>query len=134
MTQPFDDTERRKFKRFVFSSRDEVYGEFKLPGIQAEPGVFKIADIGAGGLRAVVPKELAKVVSEGHLIFLNEVKGRSRLALVSRVGLKVRWVLSHPALDHAMIGCEFLDLSAENRALINDFVESESAAGSASKP
>lgn len=134
MKDSSEKTERRKFKRFVFSPRDEVYGEFKFPGLLEDPAVLKIADIGAGGLRAVVPKDLAADVGEGHFIFLIEIKGRSRLELVARVGLKVRWVLSHPALAHAMIGCEFLDLSDENRAQIDDFVESELTSGPPSKP
>jgi c-di-GMP-binding flagellar brake protein YcgR len=125
MTDPSENTERRRFKRFVFSPSDDVYGEFKLPGILESPAVFKIGDIGAGGLRVIVSKEIAAGMAEGHVIFLNEIRGRSRLELVARVGLKVRWLLSHPALAHAMVGCEFLDLSDEDRQRIDDFVESE---------
>jgi c-di-GMP-binding flagellar brake protein YcgR len=125
MTDPSEGADRRKFKRFVFAADDEVYGEFKLPGLYEAPTRFKIADIGAGGLRVIVSKETAAVVREGHLIFLNRIQGQSRLELVARVGLKIRWVLSHAALAHAMLGCEFIDLSDENREQIDAFVESE---------
>ena len=125
MTDPSEGAERRKFKRFVFAADDEVYGEFKLPGLYEAPTRFKIADIGAGGLRVVVPKESAAVVREGHLIFLNRILGQSSLDLIARVGLKVRWVLTHAALAHAMLGCEFIDLPDESRDQIDAFVVSE---------
>jgi c-di-GMP-binding flagellar brake protein YcgR len=125
MNNSSEGAERRKFKRFVFAADDEVYGEFKLPGLYDAPTRFKIADISAGGLRVIVPIETATVVREGHLIFINQILGRSRLELVARVGLKVRWVLSHDALAHAMLGCEFIELSDENRDQIDAFVTSE---------
>lgn len=125
MSESSEGAERRKFKRFVFATDDEVYGEFKLPGLYEEPVRFKIADIGAGGLRVIVSKETGAVVREGHLLFLNRMQGRSRLEVIARVGLKVRWVLSHIALEHVMLGCEFIDLSDEKRNQIDAFVESE---------
>ncbi len=118
-------TERRQFKRVVFSASDNVLGEFDLPGISDEIISFKILDLSAGGLRFVLPRDDCGDIDVGNKLFLQKIKGMSRLEFVSRMELEVKWILDNPAFENVMIGCEFLNVSETVRMQIDQFVETE---------
>ena len=123
-----DGTERRKFKRIVFSAQDEVMGAVAFPEHAGKSFTCKIADIGAGGLRFIIAKDDApKALAVDSTLLLHEIKGRSPLEIVGDVELQVRWVMEHEMLDHLAFGCEFVRITEDLRAQIDRFVESELA-------
>ena len=118
-------TERRQYKRVVFSASDNVLGEFKLSGDSDEVISVKILDLSAGGLRFALPRDACGDIDVGYNLFLQYIKGISRLEFVSRMELEVRWILDNPAFENVMIGCEFLSVSGTVRNQIDQFVETE---------
>jgi hypothetical protein len=93
MEKDYDGSEKRKFKRIVFSAKDEVMGVFTLPGFVDDLVSHKIADISAGGLRFILPRGDDLKVGIGDTFFLHEIKGKPQLAFVADIDLEVKWVM-----------------------------------------
>ena len=125
MDKNYDGSEKRKFKRIVFSAKDEVMGVFTFPGPADDQFTYKIADIGAGGLRFILPRDDDLKVSIGDTFFLREIKGKSQLEFVDGIELEVKWTMDHEIFEHIMIGCEFVNIAEDVRKQIDQFVESE---------
>jgi c-di-GMP-binding flagellar brake protein YcgR len=122
-----DGSERRKFKRIVFSAKDAVMGAFKFTGLWDKLVSYKIADISAGGLRFILPRDDDLQISTHDTLFLREIKGKSQLEFVAGIELEVKWVMDHEMFEHLMIGCEFVTIAEDVRKQIDQFVESELA-------
>ncbi len=128
MGKDYKGSEKRKFKRIVFSAKDDVMGVVTFPEKPDDPIFYKISDIGAGGLRFILPKSNApEIISFNDTLFLREIKGKSPLEMVAGVQLEVRWVMHHEMFDHMVIGCEFVDLAEDVSRQIDEFVEAELA-------
>lgn len=126
MEKKYAGSEKRKFKRIVFSAKDEVMAVVTFPEKPDDPVFYKISDIGAGGLRFMLPKSDApEIISFNDTLFLHEIKGKSPLEMVAGVQLEVRWVMHHEMLDHMVIGCEFVNIAEDVSRQIDQFVESE---------
>ena len=127
MEKDYTGSEKRKFKRIVFSAKDEVMGVFAFPGFVDDLGSYKIADISAGGLRFILPRDDAFQITANDTLLLREIKGKSQLEFVAGIEITVRWGMDHEMFEHLMIGCEFVDISQAARTQIDQFVESELA-------
>jgi c-di-GMP-binding flagellar brake protein YcgR len=127
MDNNYNGFERRKFKRIVFSAKDEVMGLFTVPGIADDRVSYKIADIGAGGLRFILPRDDDLKVSIGNTLFLHEIKGKTQLEFAADIKLEVKWTMDHEIFQHIMIGCEFIHMTEAVQKQIEQFVESELA-------
>ena len=127
MEKDYDGSERRKFKRIVFSAKDEVMGAFKFSGLSDKLVSYKIADIGVGGLRFILPRDDDLKISIGDAFVLHEIKGKTQLEFAADIELEVKWVMDHEMFAHLMIGCEFVTITEDARKLIDQFVESELA-------
>ncbi len=125
MDKNHNGSERRKFKRIVFSATDEVMGMFTFPKVADDLISYKIADISAGGLRFILPRENDLKISTGDKFFLREIRGRTKLDFVADIELEVKWVMDHEMFEHIMIGCEFLNISEAVQTQIDQFVELE---------
>ncbi len=125
MDKNHDGSERRKFKRIVISATDEVMGAFKFTGLPDKLVSYKIADVSAGGLRFILPRDDDLQISTHDTLFLREIKGKSQLEFVVGIELEVKWVMDHEMFAHLMIGCEFLNTSESVQKQIDQFVESE---------
>ena len=117
--------DRRKFKRILFSAEEEVTGVVSLSGADDETVAFKIADLSAGGLRFLTQKTDSGNIKMGDTLLLQTIDGKSQLDFISDLQLEVRWIMDDPRFAHAMIGCEFSDISDSDREHIEQFVESE---------
>jgi c-di-GMP-binding flagellar brake protein YcgR len=127
MEKDYTGSEKRKFKRIVFSAKDEVMGVFAFPGFVDDLGSYKIADISAGGLRFILPRDDAFQIAANDALLLREIKGKFQLEFVAGIEIKVKWVMDHEMLEHLMIGCEFVDISPTVQTQLAEFVESELA-------
>ena len=123
MNRNIKGVDRRRFKRIAFSASDEIAGRVLLPN-DAE-ALFKIADIGAGGLRFIPLRNEAVGIKPGTHIFLNRIQGYTRLRFLSRLKLIVRWIIDESQFAHVMIGCEFVNISDKQRHQIDLFVAAE---------
>jgi c-di-GMP-binding flagellar brake protein YcgR len=127
MEKDYDGSEKRKFKRIVFSAKDEVMGAFTFPKVADDMISYKIADISAGGVRFILPRGGDLKVGIGDTFFLHEIKGKSQLEFVADIELEVKWTMDHEMFEHIMIGCEFVTIAEDVRKQIDQFVESELA-------
>ena len=128
MEEVYEGTERRKYKRIVFSATDEVTGVVTWPESGDKPFSYRISDIGAGGMRFILTKDNApEIISFNDTLYLTEIKGKSQLAFVTGVQLEVRWVIEHDMFEHMVIGCEFIEIAEDVQKQIDDFVASEIA-------
>jgi c-di-GMP-binding flagellar brake protein YcgR len=127
MEKDYAGSEKRKFKRIVFSAKDEVMGVLAFPGFADDLGSYKIADISAGGLRFILARDDAFQITANDTLFLREIKGKFQLEFVAGIEIEVKWVMDHEMFEHLMIGCEFVDISPTVQRQIDQFVESELA-------
>jgi c-di-GMP-binding flagellar brake protein YcgR len=127
MEKGYDGSERRKFKRIVFSAKDEVMGVFKFSGLPDKSVSYKLADFSAGGLRFILPRNDELNVSIGDTFFLHEIKGRTQLEFSTYIELEVKWTMDHEIFQHIMIGCEFIHMTETFQKQIERFAESELA-------
>ena len=126
--QDYNGTERRKFKRIVFSARDEVFGVFKLSGSPDQRVSYKIADISAGGLRFILPRGDDPTINIGDTISLCEITGKTKLELDGDIEMEVKWTMDHEMFQHIMVGCEFIHMTEVLKEQLEQFAESESSA------
>ncbi len=126
MEKNYNGSERRKFKRIVFSAKDEVMGAFTIPG-RSDLVPYKIADISVGGLRFILPRDDVLKVSIGDTFFLHQIKGRTQLEFSSDIELEVKWTMDHEIFQHIMIGCEFVRMNQVVHKQVEKFAESELA-------
>ena len=125
MEKDYDGSERRKFKRVVFSAKDEVMGVFTFPGSATDQFTYKIADIGAGGLRFILPRDDDPRVSIGDTLFLHQIRAKTNLEFAADIELEVKWTIDHEIFQHIMIGCEFTHITEAFQKQIEQFAESE---------
>jgi c-di-GMP-binding flagellar brake protein YcgR len=115
--------DRRRFKRIAFTASDEIAGRVLLPN--DSEAIFKIADIGAGGMRFIPLRKEAVELIPGAQLFLTRIQGSTRLKFLSRLKLIVRWIIDEAQFSHVMIGCEFFDISEMQKHQIDLFVAAE---------
>ena len=125
MEKDYDGSERRKFKRVVFSAKDEVMGVFTFRGSAADQFTYKIADIGAGGLRFILPRDDDPRVRIGDTLFLHQIRAKTNLEFAADIELEVKWTIDHEIFQHIMIGCEFTHITEAFQKQIEQFAESE---------
>jgi len=126
MSAEFEGANRRKFNRMLFSAQDDVFGIVSLQASDAQTYIFKIADIGAGGLRFIVQRTNLPAIGRGDRLHLRAVGGLTQLDFVGRLELEIRWLLDEPAFAHVVVGCQFTDISETLQRQIDEFVRLES--------
>jgi hypothetical protein len=127
MAKKYEGLEKRKFKRIIFSAKDEVVGVFTFSGNPDKRVSYKIADISAGGLRFILPRDDELKISNDDTISLHEITGKTKLELDGVIQLEVKWTMDHDMFQHIMIGCEFIHVNEVFQERLEYFVESELA-------
>ena len=125
MDHNHDGPERRKFKRIVFSARDEVIGVFTFSGSPDKRVSYKIADISAGGLRFILPRDADLKINVGDTISLHEITGKKKLEIDGDIWLEVKWTMDHDMFQHIMVGCEYIHVTEVFQEQLEAFAESE---------
>ncbi len=127
MKSVYDGDDRRQFKRIMFSAADEIFGVLQLPN-DVEVA-FKIADIGAGGLRFIPQREESVGIRSGTTLLLLRTEGQKQLKFLSGIKLVVKWIIDESQFAHVMIGCEFAACTENLRRQIDAFVVAETKEG-----
>ncbi len=122
--------EKRKHVRVYFSPNEEVQGGFAIPG-QGQAHFFApLLDLSLGGLNfSLTREEGAAALQVGSSLVLSELRQGGRLLSDQEVPVRVRWVVTHPFLDHVSFGCEFQELGGPGRQLLEGFVAERLRAG-----
>ncbi len=125
MKKQFDGPEKRRFQRAVFSIGDGVIGVFSSNGLKNDSIAASIANLSAGGLQFILPRDTSPEISTGDHFILREIRGTTDLRFVSNLELEVKWVMDLQIFEHIGIGCEFLNASDAIMDQIDRFVDSE---------
>ena len=126
MEMDYDGAEKRKFKRIVFSVKEEVLGVVAWPEDPRGLRTYQVSDISAGGIRFILSKgDAPQIIDHNDSLYLREIKGKPQLDFVAALQLQVRWVIEHEMFEHIVLGCEFVDITEDVQNQIDLFVESE---------
>ena len=125
MEKDYHGSEKRRFKRIVFSVKDDVKGVFTFPKITDDRVLFKIADIGAGGLRFILARDDDLKLNIGDTFFLHEIRGKNKLEFTADIQLEIKWMMDHEIFQHIMVGCEFIHIIVDFQKQLEQFAESE---------
>jgi len=123
MERVHDGDDRRRFKRIMFSAADEIVGLVQFPN-DVEVA-FKIADIGAGGLRFIPQRDEAVGIRSGTTLLLLRIQGKKQLKFLSGIKLVVKWIIDESQFAHVMLGCEYATCTENIRRRIEAFVAAE---------
>jgi len=123
MPDEFEGANRREFKRIPFSPSEEVLGVVSLTETDRDIYHFKIADIGAGGLRFIVRREDLPTIDYGNRLFLKSINGESQLAFLCPQELEIMWFLDKRIFTYVLIGCRFKKISKDKQQRVDEFIE-----------
>jgi c-di-GMP-binding flagellar brake protein YcgR len=133
--------EKRKFARAYFSSSDDVTGTIVIPGRITSPGRDNISppaiggnpresglsgnitDLSIGGLYLVLKRGAAQQMKVGDILTLKEVRATILYNLELNIDMRIRRIHNYEFVAHVGWGCEFVEISAEDRAVIRQLVD-----------
>lgn len=105
-------TEKRAYKRFVFSKGTEVKATLIMAGGHGTVEA-KILNISKGGLGLAARKiERDKFGEESEMSLLG-ISGGDGLICLKGQKVKIKWVLNYEPLENLGIGCEFVNLNSD---------------------
>lgn len=114
---------RRRFERIFFSAEDRITGSFSLADFSVYSDAA-VMDLSVGGIRLTIGKDEFSHLKEGERLRLIQLEGAFGLEHISHIEMEVRWVLSHPSLNHIGVGCHFLNPTPEVTEHIRVFMAS----------
>ncbi len=115
-----DFAEKRKYPRIYFPKEQEMRAKiFDRTG--TERFFVKILNISEGGVQLTC-KRMDHISLKGHPpLLLSGISGLDALNSITNLSMEVRWVMDNDYFDHILLGCEFIEISAENRKILRKF-------------
>ena len=114
---------RRKFKRALFNAEDSIMAKFSIPGGHKKPISARVLNLSEGGIHVTVAANDLENIVAGKRLILLQIKGPVPFEYLVSIDSEVKWVVNHPILEHAGIGCEFKNVSASSCVQLRSFVE-----------
>jgi c-di-GMP-binding flagellar brake protein YcgR len=114
--------ERRRYTRIFFSPEDNMSGKIRMADGSMREFSVHLMNISAGGL-AFRPMDGELSVNEGDKLLLTGITGRKSMEISDEIELVVRWTAAIPACESFGAGVEFVNISDEMRARIEDFMK-----------
>jgi c-di-GMP-binding flagellar brake protein YcgR len=115
--------EKRKFQRAYFSSTDDVTGHIIIPGRTPPPLIGNITDLSIGGLYLVLKRDKARQIEVADTMTLKEIRATTLHRLELNIDMQIRRIHNYEFVEHVGWGCEFVNISADARAIIRKLVE-----------
>ena len=116
-------SERRKFKRVLFTPEDGIVGVFNPPHDEGEMITAQVMNVSEGGLQLTFKPILKNRIKEGDRLLLTEIKGTTSSQVIINVDTEVRWISEDQLSKQIGIGCEFQNVLEQNKRQISEFVE-----------
>jgi c-di-GMP-binding flagellar brake protein YcgR len=116
-------TERRKYKRYIFTPEDGIVGIFYPPNDRGKPVTAEVINLSEGGIQLTFKPILKNRIHEGDKLLLTEIRGKKTSQVIINVDTEVRWITEDKLKNEIGIGCEFHEIIGENRKKISKFVE-----------
>lgn len=114
---------RRKFKRVFFDAEDKIIAKFSIPGGQKKPIAARVLNLSEGGIHVTLDAADIDNVNSGARLILLQIKGPVPFDYLVSIDTEVKWIVNHPILEFAGLGCEFRNISASSRIQVSNFVE-----------
>jgi c-di-GMP-binding flagellar brake protein YcgR len=117
-------TERRQFKRVVFTMDDGIVGILNPPGVsRGQPITAQVLNLSEGGLQLTFNAVLKQRIKEGDRLLLTEIRGSAASEVIVNVDTEVRWISRSQLSEKIGIGCEFKNLLEDTKKKINRLIE-----------
>ena len=117
--------EQRKYKRLYFPTHETIRAVFSFSGDKQLIFDSKVLNLSELGLGLVVRKSdtnAADDLKAGDILHLEEIVGNPDLEFIRAIQSEIRWVVNAQWMDNIGFGCEFVDISAEQRGKIDSFI------------
>jgi c-di-GMP-binding flagellar brake protein YcgR len=115
--------EKRQYPRLNLQIEDGYFGNFKLAN--DDTIVAPILNIGASGLKMLVPQSAEGNIKEGDRLQLTNIAGGANITFLSDVQLDVRWIKPQDTPGYMSAGCELKDLPDDLQQQLIAFVDTE---------
>lgn len=116
-------SERRKYKRYIFTPDDGIVGVFYPPNSEGKPVTAEVINLSEGGIQLTFKPILKNRIREGDRILLTEIRGKTSAQVIINVDTEVRWLSEDKLNNEIGIGCQFYEMLRENKKRISKFVE-----------
>lgn len=115
-----DFTERRRHIRVYFEGYEEMLCRFI--GNSGQQGELQgsVLDISLGGIHIAV--DGVHTFHIGDKLTMMQLKHQRGSDCSQQVVMEIRWVFARQDFDRIYVGCQFLDLPAENRLFISSLI------------
>ena len=115
-----DFTERRRHIRVYFEGYEELQCRFTGNGRQDAALQAAVLDISLGGIHLAVDGQHHFAV--GDKLTLVQLQFQQGSPHAQQVTMEIRWVFARQDFSKVYVGCQFLDLPAENRSFISSLI------------
>ncbi|PJB76814.1 MAG: hypothetical protein CO090_10010 [Acidobacteria bacterium CG_4_9_14_3_um_filter_49_7] len=116
--------ERRKFPRAYFTVKDGITAVLELPGPEKFTMSTNILSISEGGISFIGQREaLEGFTSEDEILLVRCIEPEE-LRFLHSVVMQIRHTIDEPGMKHIVCGCQFVNISLEQRCGVYKFVES----------
>jgi c-di-GMP-binding flagellar brake protein YcgR len=119
----------RRYHRVYFEPQNNISASLSVPEKDTERVSVPVLNLSAGGIFFTWNRENPVHFQSGDSLVLLEISGLRELEFLTRIEMKVVWVLDHAGLNHIGYGCEFQNIPDPVRDRINRYVEDRYADG-----
>ncbi|HHD57002.1 MAG TPA: PilZ domain-containing protein [Desulfobulbaceae bacterium] len=113
--------EQRKYPRIFFSGEEVALAKI-APAAGEKSFDVRLLNVSEGGIGFHLKRSAGIWLKVNDSLQLITLFGHPHLGDVSDLSMEVRWIMDEEYLDHVVVGCEFINLDAHNRELLQDFV------------
>lgn len=100
--------EDRKFKRIYFSAKDAIVGQFTPSVMDKDTMSALILNLSAGGMGLALNKKHNHEPEIGNVMTLTDISHSDDFYFLKHIEMEIKWVMNNPALNHILVGCEFI--------------------------
>ena len=116
-------SERRRFKRVIFTVQDGIIGVFSDPVSPKKELHANVLDLSEGGIKISLQGVIANKIKEGDRLVLTQLRGKNSVQLIVNVDTEVKWISNDQISNFLGVGGEFHNLLKEERNEIHNFLD-----------
>ncbi|MFZ5571102.1 MAG: PilZ domain-containing protein [Thermodesulfobacteriota bacterium] len=121
-------SESRQSQRLLFSTKEAVTARImKCEHPDADPIPVTILNLSEGGLGLAMARNALQTVAEREEIRLVTIEGGTDLSFLIGIRMEVRWLLHNPEMQHACLGCEFINPASAVIQMIRNIFSAKTA-------
>jgi c-di-GMP-binding flagellar brake protein YcgR len=117
--------EKRRHQRLYFSSDDKIEALLTINDTGLKVGAVILAtvlNLSESGIGLSILRNQTRSLKTDERLFLIQIYDLVDFRLDFIIELKIKWLLDNQALEHVVLGCEFLDMPESSKQLIRNYV------------